>query len=172
MYQYLPSGNLTWLLKMSRLWMIYYIIYPINMVMFHSYANLPEGIFYDFLNCGRVCGISEILVKPFKPTPLHRNCHTKTAGVWFMIINVRSWIKKSINRSEIYSVTKNQPWFVLICVHPSTDDPRVAWPCHPRGLAQRRVWQAGRCSQRCCRSCRHVWNSGARRDQNHPLSSP
>ena len=35
----LPSGNLTWLLKMAHL----KLIYPLKMVIFHSYVNLPEG---------------------------------------------------------------------------------------------------------------------------------
>ena len=35
----IPSGNLTWLLKMVHLqW-----IFPLKMVIFHSYVSLPEG---------------------------------------------------------------------------------------------------------------------------------
>ena len=35
----LPSGNLTYLLKMA----IYSEFSPLNMVIFHSYVKLPEG---------------------------------------------------------------------------------------------------------------------------------
>ena len=41
---HLPSGKLTWLLKLAHVVRWFTLIYPLKMVFFHSYVSLPECI--------------------------------------------------------------------------------------------------------------------------------